>query len=1114
MIRTWSGRRVTTAVAAVAFGAALLSVAPAGPVGTGMGTAVAAEAAEPPGEVVIPAELSADPYAGRFPVVGLTGFVQGGAYGGYHWISYADGTRTKLPFLSPRPTGTDMIAILGSTFARLYDPATNTTQTVQAPSGQQTAAMVGRSLLTFETADRRIWHLLTLDQGSGTVQDRSVSLPEGATEATAEAAHSPYGSFLSYRLDGIQRRVWLDRSLTLHPMPPKGTTGDVVADRYYFRFTEAGRVQVWDLTGDLSAPLHEADWAGGKPVALLGDRILARVPGEGGDRLVARPLAGGAEQEVLDRITGDTVAGPDGRVVAARSGSGDERMAYAVRAGENGGAPVAGKIADIPPAPARIGRMSAAQGVLLSYEQLPYTTPRVRERMVTTGGELAAGPKRELTGDGVCGAQVDCEGAQTGDGRTVFSGSDGSLRVVEAGQQLPGTALTGLPRPSGVWQVSGRYVTYVTAPEAGGERQVADLDTQQVLLRRPGGVLSDRAVAMEGDTYWEESSRTGEVEAFDVRTGAWKWSRTVSDCDLTDLQVNGGYLYWRCANGKDGVQQYGPALDIPLPAHDTAQLGNGFIVHTKGHELSLTPLREAGPTRLVATLPQDNHSWTVDRFGGHLYYADAQQRIHVVPSGVPASAVSVIDADTPQVLDLESAAGASWTGRFWLNKPAASWTLTMKDRTGAVVRTLTGGEARGLVKAGWDGKGEDGAALADGRYEWTLTAAPADGSGPEPRRVGEVFLTRGGLGTYEPVEPARVLDTRSGLGAPKAKVGPRGTVTLQVAGRGGVVSAGVTAVVLNVTAVNPTQSTFVSVYPYGTQRPTSSSLNAAAGRTVPNLVTVPVKDGKVTLYNHAGAVDLVADVAGYYTLSGEGDRFLPVEPARVLDTRSGLGAPKAKVGAARTVSVQVAGRGGVPATGVSAVVLNVTATGPTASSFVSVYPYGSPRPSASNLNVVAGQTVANLVVVPVRDGKVTLYNHAGSVDLLADVSGYFTASGPGDRFRPLPPQRVMDTRENWMALKLGPDQSAVLEIAGIGGVPATGASAVVLNVTATNATASTYIAVHPTLTDRPVNSNLNLGAGQTVANQVIVPVVNGRITFYNRAGSTDVIVDVFGYYTD
>ncbi|MFF6775872.1 hypothetical protein ACFY8W_20250, partial [Streptomyces sp. NPDC012637] len=166
-------------------------------------------------------------------------------------------------------------------------------------------------------------------------------------------------------------------------------------------------------------------------------------------------------------------------------------------------------------------------------------------------------------------------------------------------------------------------------------------------------------------------------------------------------------------------------------------------------------------------------------------------------------------------------------------------------------------------------------------------------------------------------------------------------------------------------------------------RTAASNLNFTAGQTVPNLVVVPVKDGKVTFYNHAGSVDLIADVAGYFKTGASGAEYKPVTPARLMDTRAGLGVPQAALGAGETVDLAV------DRPGASAVVLNVTATGPTAGSFVSVYPYGTERTAASNLNFTAGQTVPNLVVVPVKDGKVTFYNRTGSVHLIADIAGYY-----------------------------------------------------------------------------------------------------------------------------
>ncbi|MEV4949981.1 hypothetical protein [Streptomyces sp. NPDC053755] len=372
-----------------------------------------------------------------------------------------------------------------------------------------------------------------------------------------------------------------------------------------------------------------------------------------------------------------------------------------------------------------------------------------------------------------------------------------------------------------------------------------------------------------------------------------------------------------------------------------------------------------------------------------------------------------------------------------------------------------------------------------------------------------------GHGTYKPVTPTRLMDTRSGLGVAQGKVGPGATVTLQVTGKAGIPAAGVTAVVLNVTATAPTSGSFVSVYPDGTTRTSASNLNFTAGQTIPNLVVVPVVNGKVAFYNRAGSVDLLADVAGYYTTDGTGSTYRPVTPTRLMDTRAGLGVPQAKIGPAGTVTLQVAGVSGIPAAGVTAVVLNVTATGPTATSFVSVYPDGTARTSASNLNFTTGKTIPNLVVVPVVNGRVSFYNHSGSVDLLADVAGYYTTDGTGSTYRPVTPTRLMDTRAGLGVpqAEVGPGGTVSLQVAGVSGIPAAGVTAVVLNVTATGPTSASFVSVYPDGTTRTSASNLNFTAGQTIPNLVVVPVVNGKVAFYNRAGSVDLLADVAGYYT-
>ncbi|MFD8597905.1 hypothetical protein ACFV1L_23150, partial [Kitasatospora sp. NPDC059646] len=200
---------------------------------------------------------------------------------------------------------------------------------------------------------------------------------------------------------------------------------------------------------------------------------------------------------------------------------------------------------------------------------------------------------------------------------------------------------------------------------------------------------------------------------------------------------------------------------------------------------------------------------------------------------------------------------------------------------------------------------------------------------------------------------------------------------------------GVTAVVMNVTAVAPTATGWITALPDGQQPPNTSNLNLTPGRTVANLVTVPVVNGKVGLRNSAGPVDLIADVTGCYSATGT-STYAPATPLRLLDTRNGTGARQGAVGPDGIVSFQVNGVAGVPY-GATAVVLNLTVTDPTATGYLTAYPHGTDRPGVSSLTCTPGGTVSNPVVVPVVDGRVTLYNSTGSVNVTADLTGWFSA---------------------------------------------------------------------------------------------------------------------------
>ena len=422
-------------------------------------------------------------------------------------------------------------------------------------------------------------------------------------------------------------------------------------------------------------------------------------------------------------------------------------------------------------------------------------------------------------------------------------------------------------------------------------------------------------------------------------------------------------------------------------------------------------------------------------------------------------------------------------------------------------------------------------------------------------------------GAYVPLSPARVCDTRpsnpsqlsgaaaqcNGVGNKGETLSAGGTVSFNVAGSFGVPADNVTAVMLNVTEADATGNGYFTLYPSGAPRPTASDLNYTTGRTVPNLVEVAVgNNGAVSLYS-AGHADAIVDLEGYVTTTSQGGAGLfdaLAAPARICDTRggnpshlsggttqcntnTGAGSSDQLVTPTQPLTINVTGNGGVPATGVEAAVLNVTAVAPQGPGYVTAYPTGTGRPTASNVNFAAGKVVANRVTVPVSNsGQVTFYA-AASTDLVIDVSGYFTTTGgTGAKFTPEPaPLRICDTRgSNPSGLvapytqcntnlapggpsqPIGPGASLDVQATGLGFNPS-GSTAAVLNLTAVSPTASGYLTVYPSGAP-PTTSDLNPPAGSVLANMVVAELSSsGSFDVYNAVGDTNVVVDVAGWYS-
>ena len=371
------------------------------------------------------------------------------------------------------------------------------------------------------------------------------------------------------------------------------------------------------------------------------------------------------------------------------------------------------------------------------------------------------------------------------------------------------------------------------------------------------------------------------------------------------------------------------------------------------------------------------------------------------------------------------------------------------------------------------------------------------------------------LGTYFPVGPSRILDTRRAIGGPTGKLGPGVTKVLDVTGVGGVPTTGVSAVTVNVTVDDPSLPSFLSVTPAGGQA--TSSLNFVGGDTVANLVQLPVGgDGNIRIFNKFGSTHVVADIVGYFTTGANGvpgSPYIPVTPKRILDSRRNIGGQSGPLAKGETIVVDPTGVAGVPATGVKAVIVNLTVVKPQTEGFFSLTPNGGK--TTSSLNFKKGETRANLAAVPVSaGGNIRLANGTlGTAHAVMDIVGFYATPEtlPGTRFFTLTPSRIFDTRNGGLANRFFTDETRTADVTGLGGVPGSGVAAVVVNVTVTKPTAPSYLSVTPNGGNS--TSTLNFTANQVIPNLAVVPVGSGGgVRIYNNLGRTHAILDVVGFY--
>jgi alpha-tubulin suppressor-like RCC1 family protein len=435
--------------------------------------------------------------------------------------------------------------------------------------------------------------------------------------------------------------------------------------------------------------------------------------------------------------------------------------------------------------------------------------------------------------------------------------------------------------------------------------------------------------------------------------------------------------------------------------------------------------------------------------------------------------------------------------------PTTSITPSLQTSEATVDSPKAGATTASTRVGGWDFIGGE-----------PLAAAPLEatcgGDGQEPCPASE--LLSGGGGGYIPVAAERVLDTTAGGGAP---LGRGETRTIQVGGAGSVPLDGVQAVALSITATDATAWTEITAWTAGMLQPPEVTLDAQPGSAHRVLALVPPStDGRISVANAQGRVDLQIDVIGWFSTS---DEFMAVTRARLFDTNPGKGRRPSPLGPDQAVTVQVADRAGVPATGVRAVVLAVASRTASVTSTVRLWATGADRPAGGSLVGLRADRRSNLVIVaPGADGTVSVHNAVGWTHLTIDVVGWLPEAGT---YRTVAPAPVYATPADG-SIAMG--ETVEITVAGQGGVPAVDddtarekAHSVVLVTTATPlGEQPTTLTLWRADDDQPATTSIatsNAGAG--AVSTTIVPLsADGKVRIANLGPAARVSVEVVGWF--
>ncbi|MEH1099207.1 FlgD immunoglobulin-like domain containing protein [Micromonospora sp. CPCC 205561] len=752
-------------------------------------TTGAAGAAAATAEVLIPAPTVLRPRTALLSA-GPSGFLRHEYGRGHLWTSYAgvdtvvDASATDVHTMPDFGAGSDVVARYDATArtVKLRDMSAGGSRTVALPAGHEYSGTLGWTVVTTTGSSGAAditWHLIDT-RADGSHTRRAVQgVPAGitATFETNDPLGDARGQVVRYRMAEGGRTGWLDVDQgRLVPLPQRGdqTEGQVVLTPTHLLFWRwADRFVAIHPRDDLTAAPRTVPLAAdAQLLGMVGETLVVsrHDPSLGRHaydlpvwRVEAVAPDGSTVKTLLARSAGRGVPTPGGGLlVAGGPGTDWDQWGVSLVEATDGGAVTVRRIAGAHPQRLQktVDELSLTQGRLDTLEYDPSIERRhlfTRDIGVTgpltVGARLARGAVHEGCAFPVCVRQHP-----TGDGRTVVSGVTGTPQphLLEPDQPLPGTPVDSSRSYASVAAASGRFVALRTrtgtgtgtpAPtptgpdEGASETRVVDLDTRQTVFTTTAGVA-----AMWGSTLWERvgNDAVAPVDVLTGQRGDQVWFGR--GCLLEDFQAVGRWLLWTCLGSAEGQGVHDTVTKRNLTlvsgsGWSRAKLGDGFVASEADGQLRVTDVRSGTPVSHHLGEFSSWRPWDIDPYTATIAHVGADSGIHLVPSGIPVSPLVQLDAAVAPAARIKGSAG-HWKPKWWLSKPAASWTLVITNpATGATVNTLSGGLARGLVTTTWNGQDRLRRPLPDGAYAWTLTATPADGQGAVLTRSGTVNLT-------------------------------------------------------------------------------------------------------------------------------------------------------------------------------------------------------------------------------------------------------------------------------------------------------------------------------------------------------------------------------------